>query len=79
MFQEILIKWASPLLQYNIVDNCIDRHVEASPDRVALIWEKDEPNQHEHVTYRYVVQGMITMNDVQPEVWRCGRKHASKT
>ena len=33
--------------------NCIDRHVEVAPDRVALIWEKDEPNQHERVTYRY--------------------------
>ena len=52
-----LIKWALPILQYNIVDNCIDRHVEASPDRVALVWEKDEPNQHERVTYRYVAPG----------------------
>ena len=35
-------------------DNCIDRHAEVSPDRVALVWEKDEPNQHECVTYRYL-------------------------
>ena len=41
-------------IKYDVVDNCVDRHAEASPDRVALIWEKDEPNQHEHITYRYV-------------------------
>ena len=35
-----------------IVDNCIDRHAEAAPDRTALIWEKDEPNQHQRVSYR---------------------------
>ena len=33
-------------------DNCLDRHVERCPDRVALIWEKDEPKQHEAVTYK---------------------------
>jgi len=54
MFQVILLqlfcKWAWHIL--TTVDNCIDRHVETSPDRVALIWEKDEPNQHQQVTYR---------------------------
>ena len=34
------------------IDNCVDRHFEQYPDRVALIWEKDEPGQHEDVTYR---------------------------
>jgi len=36
------------------LENCLDRHVEDDPDRVALIWEKDEPNQHENITYKYV-------------------------
>ncbi len=39
------------LLLYNL-DNCVDRHVELYPDRIALIWEKDEPKQHENITYR---------------------------
>ena len=34
-------------------ENCLDRHAEKDPSRVALIWEKDEPNQQEKVTYRY--------------------------
>uniref|UniRef100_A0A8C9NP23 acetate--CoA ligase n=1 Tax=Serinus canaria TaxID=9135 RepID=A0A8C9NP23_SERCA len=32
--------------------NCLDQHVEKSPDRVALIWERDEPGTAVHVTYR---------------------------
>ena len=34
-------------------ENCLDRHAEKDPNRVALIWEKNEPNQQEKVTYRY--------------------------
>ena len=32
--------------------NCLDRHVAAHPDRVAIIWEKDEPGKEERVTYK---------------------------
>ncbi|NWI63742.1 ACS2L synthetase, partial [Todus mexicanus] len=32
--------------------NCLDQHVENSPNRVALIWERDEPGTAVHVTYR---------------------------
>ena len=35
------------------VVNCLDRHVEANPDKTALIWEKDEPGKEERVSYRY--------------------------
>ena len=34
--------------------NCIDRHVQENPERVALIWEKDEPGTEEYVTYQCV-------------------------
>ncbi|KAG8123098.1 putative Acetyl-coenzyme A synthetase protein [Naja naja] len=32
--------------------NCLDRHVQRTPDKVALIWEKDEPGTEEKITYR---------------------------
>ncbi|NXL83573.1 ACS2L synthetase, partial [Alectura lathami] len=32
--------------------NCVDQHVEKSPNRVALIWERDEPGTAVHITYR---------------------------
>lgn len=31
--------------------NCVDRHCEDTPNRIALIWEKDEPGTQEYVTY----------------------------
>jgi acetyl-CoA synthetase len=36
----------------NVSVNCVDRHYLKNPNKVALIWEKDEPNQAEHVTYK---------------------------
>ena len=32
----------------------MDRHYLKTPEKTALIWEKDEPGQHQHVTYKYV-------------------------
>ena len=32
--------------------NCIDRHARVNPDKVALIWEKDEPGQEVKVSYK---------------------------
>ena len=37
-----------------ILDNCLDRQVERHPDRVAFIWEKDEPETQETFTYKLV-------------------------
>ncbi|XP_068025858.1 acetyl-coenzyme A synthetase 2-like, mitochondrial isoform X1 [Melanerpes formicivorus] len=36
----------------NVSVNCLDQHVRTSPNRVALIWERDEPGTEVHVTYR---------------------------
>nr|XP_003216169.1 PREDICTED: acetyl-coenzyme A synthetase 2-like, mitochondrial [Anolis carolinensis] len=35
----------------NVAVNCLDRHVQHTPNKVALIWEKDEPGTEEKVTY----------------------------
>lgn len=37
--------------QLNVSVNCVDRHKEKDANKVALIWEKDEPGQEERVTY----------------------------
>ena len=31
--------------------NCVDRHAATNPDKVAIIWEKDEPGQHVKVSF----------------------------
>uniref|UniRef100_A0A8D0FG52 Acetyl-coenzyme A synthetase n=1 Tax=Strix occidentalis caurina TaxID=311401 RepID=A0A8D0FG52_STROC len=42
--------------QLNVAVNCLDRHVHIAPDKVALIWEKDEPGEEVRVTYRELLE-----------------------
>ncbi|KAM6074937.1 acetyl-coenzyme A synthetase 2-like, mitochondrial isoform 2-T2 [Chlamydotis macqueenii] len=42
--------------QLNVAVNCLDRHVHAAPEKVALIWEKDEPGEEVRVTYRELLE-----------------------
>ena len=35
----------------NVAANCVDRHAEATPDRVAIIWEGDDPAEDRKFTY----------------------------
>ncbi|KAF9208187.1 acetyl-CoA synthetase [Haplosporangium sp. Z 27] len=37
--------------QLNVSYNCVDRHALVNPDKVAIIYEADEPNQSENITY----------------------------
>ncbi|KAG0373717.1 acetyl-CoA synthetase [Mortierella sp. AD032] len=37
--------------QLNASYNCVDRHALANPDKIAIIYEADEPNQSENITY----------------------------
>ncbi|NOT72019.1 MAG: acetate--CoA ligase [Hyphomicrobium sp.] len=36
----------------NVSSNCIDRHLAKRGDQVAIIWEGDNPNESEQITYR---------------------------
>jgi len=40
--------------QINLSVNCLDRHLAARGDKVALIWEGDEPGEGKRLTYREV-------------------------
>ncbi|XP_069714590.1 acetyl-coenzyme A synthetase 2-like, mitochondrial isoform X1 [Phaenicophaeus curvirostris] len=42
--------------QLNVAVNCLDRHVHVAPDKVALIWEKDEPGEEVKITYRELLE-----------------------
>jgi len=35
----------------NVSHNCLDRHLETRSDKIAIIWEGDEPEHHKHITY----------------------------
>ena len=36
----------------NVSANCIDRHLATRGDQIAIIWEGDNPDESEHITYR---------------------------
>ena len=36
----------------NACYNCVDRHLEARGDQIAILWEGDEPDQERAITYR---------------------------
>src|ERR1700730_18200573 len=36
----------------NVASNCLDRHLEARGDKTAIIWEGDDPDVAEYISYR---------------------------
>ena len=47
----VSIKWFADG-DLNVSANCIDRHLATRGDQVAIIWEGDDPNVSEKITYR---------------------------
>ena len=50
-FNDLEIKWFEGG-QTNITINCLDRHAKATPDKIAIHWEPNDPKE-ETVTYTY--------------------------
>ena len=48
---DVQIKWFEDGT-LNASVSCLDRHLATRGDQVAIIWESDDPNVHQHVTYR---------------------------
>lgn len=49
----VSIKWFEDGV-LNVCANCVDRHLEKRGDQTAIIWESDDPNISEHITYKQV-------------------------
>jgi len=45
----------------NVSANCLDRHLAANGDRVAIIWEGDDPAQQRKITYRELHEDVCRM------------------
>ncbi len=50
-YHNVSIKWFEDG-KLNVSANCIDRHLATRGDQTAIIWESDDPNVSEHITYR---------------------------
>ena len=48
----------------NVSANCIDRHLETRGDQVAIIWEGDDPQDSQRITYRQLHENVCRMANV---------------
>jgi len=50
-YHNVSIKWFEDG-RLNVSANCIDRHLATRANQTAIIWESDDPNVAEHISYR---------------------------
>ena len=48
----------------NVSYNCIDRHAKKNPDRTAIIWEGDDPNNIKKITYNELLTNVCRAANV---------------
>ena len=48
----------------NVSYNCIDRHLEKRGDQTAIIWEGDDPNDDQHISYKELHQEVCKLSNV---------------
>ena len=60
---DVKIKWFEDG-KLNVSYNCIDRHAEGSPDKVAIIWEGDDPKESKKITYKELLNNVCKVANV---------------
>ncbi len=66
-FDTPTIRWFEDGL-LNVSENCLDRHVEAGHgDRVAILWEGDDPKDSRRITYRELLRDVCRFAHVLRE------------
>ncbi len=60
---DVSIKWFEDGT-LNVAANCLDRHLAARGDQVAIIWESDDPNVSLKVTYRELHEKVCRLANV---------------
>ena len=48
----------------NVSVNCIDRHLPHRADQTALIWEGDEPDNHQHISYAMLSENVCRFGNL---------------
>ena len=60
---DVKIKWFEDG-KLNVSYNCIDRHAERSPNKVAIIWEGDDPKESKKITYKELLSNVCRVANV---------------
>ena len=55
--KEVDIKWFYDGT-LNVSYNCIDRHAKTNPDKIAIIWEGDDPSQSKKISYKELLDNV---------------------
>jgi len=61
--ENIVIKWFEDG-RLNVSANCIDRHLAERGDQIAIIWEGDDPNESETITYKQLHERVCKLANV---------------
>ncbi|MFO1168479.1 MAG: acetate--CoA ligase [Rhodoblastus sp.] len=61
--KNVSIKWFEDGTT-NVSMNCIDRHLAKRGDQVAIIWEGDNPDESEHITYKQLHERVSKLANV---------------
>ncbi len=60
---DISIKWFEDGV-LNVSENCVDRHLENKSEKVAILWEGDEPGVSKKITYRELYENVSKFGNV---------------
>jgi len=60
---DISIKWFEDGV-LNVSENCVDRHLENKSEKVAILWEGDEPGVSKKITYRELYENVCKFGNV---------------
>jgi acetyl-CoA synthetase len=61
--KDLHIRWFADG-QLNVAANCIDRHLSRRASQTAIIWEGDDPNKSENITYQQLHDEVCRMANV---------------
>ncbi len=61
--EDVRIRWFYDG-KLNACANCVDRHAERTPDKVAIIWEGDDPKEDKKFTYAELKEEVCRMANV---------------
>jgi len=64
---DVKIKWFEDG-KLNVTHNCIDRYVKKDPNRVAIIWEGDDPDESKKITYSELLSNVCKTANVLKKI-----------
>ena len=65
--KKVSIKWFEDG-ELNVSYNCIDRHAKKNPDKIAIIWEGDDPKDSKKITYKELLQNVCKTANVLKQI-----------